>query len=95
MISNKIADLIMYSGPEIDILINEANRNGKLSFVQKMENGEKLLVVEEILAYKISIIDKYLYDNNNKLTNHSIIINGKESIVFDKHSEILEILLSI
>lgn len=92
MIINKIADLVMYSGPEIDTLINEASRYGKLSFIQEMGNGRRLLIIEEIVSYKTSVIDKYLYDSNNKLINHSIIINGKESIVFDKQSEILEIL---
>ena len=84
---NKIADLIMYSGPTINELLENSKNINKIT-INKLNENKIQVLIENILAYNVKITDKYIYDNNEALIKQSIIINDKEKIIFDKYIEI-------
>lgn len=86
---NELASLIMYNGPEIQEVISNAIKNKSNIRTNKLNDGNIELMIESSIVYDVKIVDKYIYDLDEKLIKQSISINGKERIVFDKYKEIL------
>ncbi|WP_338630307.1 hypothetical protein [Clostridium baratii] len=89
---NKIADLIMYSGPNLEELILNASNNGKNITINNLDKGILEVIIEDTVVYDVKVIDSYFYDIDKKLIKHSIILNNKETVIFDKNKEIIKLL---
>lgn len=83
-----IVDLILYSGPSIKKLIEEAIENNNSFYLDKKNNNIELIIKSSII-YNVNITDKYLYDSNEDLIKHTVIINEESHIVFDKYDELV------
>lgn len=90
----KIADLLMYIGPNIELKIREATLSGNVAKVYN-ENGLKRLVIESQLPYTLKVIDTYTYNEDDELIKHTIQVNKKEKVLFNKFSEINELLNTV
>lgn len=87
----KIADLLMYVGPNIELKIREATLSGNNTKIYN-DNGLKRLVIESQLPYKLKVIDTYIYNEDDELIKHTIQVNKKEKVVFNKFSEVNDLL---
>lgn len=88
-----IANLAMYSGPQLNELIKEAQRSENEFKLEHICNGGLKLSVKSQEAYNVKIIDCYIYDSEEKLIKHSIDINGKNKVIFDKYNELRKIII--
>ncbi|WP_047150694.1 hypothetical protein [Aneurinibacillus tyrosinisolvens] len=91
---DKVATLLMYTGPSASEIISAAINNGH-EYQVKLTNKLKIVTVHSTIAYNLAVSDVYTYDTDSKLTKQTLIINGKEKIVFDKYDEATEMLLSL
>ncbi|MBO0573421.1 hypothetical protein FDC49_18075 [Clostridium sporogenes] len=83
---DSIAKTLLYNGPTPQEIILDAINNGhNINIID--DNSFTNIVVKSIIAYDIEVIDKYLYDNEEKLIKHIIKVNSKEKIIFDKYVE--------
>ena len=86
---DEVVNLIVYNGPTIDDIINNAIKdNHKMNIRENIEEGTKELIVKSIVAYGVKIEDIYVYDDKNMLIRQSLIIENKENIIFDRYKEI-------
>lgn len=86
---DEIVDLVMYKGPTISELIGKSTDPNNIIITNKMRDGNTEIIIESSIVYNVKIVDKYIYDLDEKLLKQSIVINGKEKVVFDKYEEIL------
>jgi hypothetical protein len=93
-IFSKVANLLMYSGPNINELITDAIKNGNYFELLK-EQQTTVLTVYSITAYDIKIVDKYWFNENGELIKQTILINNKEKVIFDKFKEAESMLLEL
>jgi hypothetical protein len=84
---NYVAKLIVYKGPDMSEIVNEAIDNGWEVDFNKLSNGTQIDITS-YLPYMVHVNDRYIYDLDGYLVKHITIINGKENIIFDKYYEI-------
>ncbi|WP_263559737.1 hypothetical protein [Paenibacillus polymyxa] len=88
---NQVARLLMYDGPTATELIQKAvEENG----VFHISNNDDItmLTIESTVAYGLKITDVYSFNLEGQLIKQTIVMNGKEQIVFDKYKEATQIL---
>lgn len=90
-IIENVADLLMYSGPNIKEIINNALENGK-DFKIEQNNGINILIIKAQLPYGIEVTDKYFYNEENQLIKQILYVKNKEKIIFDKYCEATKLL---
>lgn len=93
-IFSKVANLLMYSGPNADEIITDAIKNGNYFELLK-EQQTTVLKVYSTTAYDIKIVDNYWYNENGELIKQTILINNKEKVIFDKFKEAESMLLEL
>lgn len=96
--SNSIKDvaaLLMYKGPDINEIIQEAVSAGAHYETEALAAGAVKLTVSSTTAYDLVIVDTYYYNSDNELTRQTLFVNGKEKVVFDKYQEAKDILVNM
>ncbi|WP_258297433.1 hypothetical protein [Paenibacillus peoriae] len=88
---NQVAKLLMYNGPTATELIQKAvEENGE--FYISNNNDITILTIESTVAYGLSVKDVYSFNLEGQLIKQTIVMNGKEQIIFDKYKEAKQIL---
>ena len=81
-----IADLLMYSGPSMSEIIKEATEEN-LRFEISQTSKLNIIKVTSYIPYEIKVIDSYVFNKDDQLIKHTVKINNKEKVVFDKYGE--------
>ncbi|ERM20364.1 hypothetical protein [Brevibacillus laterosporus] len=98
MIINPVKDvveLLMYKGPEIKTLIQEAIKNGNDYQIKQTPSGGILLEIKTTTAYDLQIIDVYHYNADEELIYQSVVLNGNEKEIFNKYVEANNIIVEL
>ncbi|MFC3883737.1 hypothetical protein ACFOU2_09590 [Bacillus songklensis] len=90
----RVADLLMYSGPSISDVIKNAILDGH--DFETLQLGKQTVVqVTSEIPYDIKVLDSYFFNNCGQLIKHIVKVNNKEKIVFDKYSEATALLTTL
>lgn len=91
---HQVAKLLMYDGPTVTELIQKAVEENKEFSISN--NGDiTTLTIETTVAYSLKVTDVYSFNFEGQLIKQTIIMNGKEQIVFDKYKEATQILTKL
>lgn len=91
----EVVDILMYYGPSKEEIIQSAKSTGS-KWSEGCYNGQlQYINVIEYLPFNTTVIDNYIFNSENQLIKHILIINGKETVIFDKFVEASELLKSL
>lgn len=91
---DKVAQLLMYKGPKISDLIAKAVIEGK-QFTFDKHNEQTVLTINFNSAYNTNVQDIYYYNTDDELIKQTLVINNKQSIIFDKYKDAKELIEKI
>ncbi len=83
---DEVVNLLMYCGPTVNEIIQDAVRNDNCFYTEEYQDVFKV-IVNSTLPYDIKIEDQYWYDTSRNLIKQIVILNGIEKVVFDKFHE--------
>lgn len=87
----KVAHLLIYNGSIIAETINNAIKQGSSYVIQKADQLTRLTITSTA-AYDTKIKDIYLYNKEGQLIKHTLILNDKATVLFDKYQEAKKLL---
>lgn len=87
----KIAELLLYTGPSIAETISKAITEGSTYSIHKTDELTRLTVTSRA-AYDTKIKDIYLYNNEDQLIKHTLVLSDKTTVLFDKYQEARKLL---
>lgn len=90
----KVAKLLMYSGPSAIELIEKAVESNN-EFTIATSDKLTILTIHSVMAYALKVTDVFTYNEQGHLIKQMLIMNGKEKIIFDKFKEASDILGNI
>ncbi|MBU5355203.1 hypothetical protein KQI74_23385 [Paenibacillus barcinonensis] len=88
---NQVASLLMYEGPTAAELIQKAVKENGEFYISNNEDIT-ILTIESTIAYGLNVKDVYSFNLEGQLIKQTIVMNGKEQIIFDKYKEATQIL---
>lgn len=82
----EVASILMYKGPTMNELIEQIAREGN-KFNIVTEGSTIIIDSISIQPYNLLIRDKYYYNSDEELIRHILVLDNKETVLFDKFSE--------
>lgn len=89
-IIEQIAKLLLYTGPSIKDIVEQAQNEDTVFKIKCGSKGTCVKVIEE-LPYDLTTEDIYYYDIDERLIKQILVMDGKSKVVFDKYKEINEL----
>lgn len=82
----EVASILMYKGPTMNELIEQIAREGN-KFNIVTEGSTIIIDATSIQPYNLLIRDKYYYNSDEELIRHILVLDNKETVLFDKFNE--------
>ncbi|AQT85253.1 hypothetical protein ERICIV_00310 [Paenibacillus larvae subsp. larvae] len=91
---HQVSQLLMYDGPSATELVQKAVENG--NDFKITNNGQiTTLTINSVIAYNLKVTDVFTYNEEGQLIKQTLVMNGKEQIVFDKYREASNVLMKL